>query len=63
MRRIEGFKDFRAFRFCLDAHQDPVMMYKKNVLKTTWIGFENSLTDGTSVKFIAYRIIRDSNPN
>ena len=48
MRRIEGFKDFRAFRFFLNEQNDPVMMCKKNILKTIWIGFEESVTQGTN---------------
>lgn len=46
MRQIEGFKDFRAFHFYLNRQNDPVMMCKNNILKTKWIGFEDSITEG-----------------
>lgn len=46
LRKIENFKDYRAFRFSLNAQSDPVIMFKKSILKNTWLGFENSTQEG-----------------
>jgi hypothetical protein len=46
LRDLRQFKDFRAFRFTLDQEQVPTIMYKTNILESTWRGFEGSLREG-----------------
>jgi hypothetical protein len=50
LQELQGFKDFRAFWFHLDQNGAPIIMYKNNILETTWLGFEGSLREAKASK-------------
>ena len=46
MRDIARFKDFRAFKFLLNARDEVAMFYKTTITSTKWNGFNGSLREG-----------------
>jgi hypothetical protein len=46
LQELRQFKDFCMFQFTLNQDGEPTIMYKKNILDTTWLGFEGSLREG-----------------
>jgi hypothetical protein len=64
LRDLRQFKDCQAFRFTLNQEQEPTIMYKTNILESTWVGFEGSLREGKSfVVIVKVNVSRNSNPS